>query len=172
MSNTLESLGLSKDDLITLLADKVFSALHGEEGELLDKVSSIVNKRLSDNIGNILDVCVRQKIDAEMEKVLSGMITPVNVWGEQTGEPISLRAAMHEAARDYWNVKVNKDGKPEHWNSVPRYQWVMNNIAKDAFNTALKDNINLMVASLKQAIAKDIHKACDEHLDKLIPIKG
>lgn len=168
MSDT--TFGIKPEDILELaaqkLADQYCDQYHVQQRayELIEsRVEGICTKNLVQKIDDVLT--------AEMERILTAEIVPLDMWGEKTGQPTNIRDMIAERARKFWDERVEKDGKLTSYGGQPRHEHMMRQIVNDEFDKAIKQNIVEIIAGMKDAMRAHSHKVADEYLDKLIAVK-
>jgi hypothetical protein len=125
----------------------------------------MVYERLSTRVNAAVD----EQLRVEMTNIMAEKITPVNVWGEIAGEETTLREALRQRAREFWEVKIDKDGRPNKYGGTERYKTLMQQLLKDEFSAAVRENAGEIVAAFKAAVKGNLQSMVNEHIEKLIP---
>ena len=163
--------GITPEEIIELAAQKLSDQLADSEA-LQNSVEGKVNARIEKLFATNLNAKVEAFLSAEMERILSAEICPVNIWGEKQGNPTTIKAVLATRAREFWDTKVNSDGKPgDFYSNKPRHEWLFEKIVKDQFAEAVKQNITNLVGSLKDSLSTSAAKIVREHIDKIIQVK-
>lgn len=171
-TTTTNPFGITREEILNLAAEKLADQ-HGD----FDDINTLAQKTICQRVDEYFAATVKSKIDTylaeTMHKLVSTEIAPVNIWGEKTGEPTTLRDAMAEKARDYWNVVVNDDGKPsDRWGAkLTRAEWLMKKIVGEEFSAAMKQNLTDIVGTFKDALRIQAQKDIGEHLNKILAVK-
>lgn len=168
----LEALGITADELREQIIERAATKLAddaGDEGYLGDRAIEIVKERIERSVAKNLDLRIEQTLAAEMGKILRETITPVDIWGERTGAPTTLRDALAERARVFWDVRVDKEGKPSTYGGSPRHEHLLRQLLNEEFTKAVRENITGMVTAFRDAVKVDAARITAEHIDKLIP---
>ncbi len=168
MSLALEELGITKEDLIDRVIERLIERLDTEDEfftTLSDRARDLVHETLSNKINAAVDA----RLGDEMTTILAEKIVPVNAWGERAGEETTLMDAFRSKAREFWDVSVDKDGKPTRWGGIPRHEHIMQKVLKDEFAKAVRDNATEIVTAFKAAVKGNISSMVNEHIEKLIP---
>jgi hypothetical protein len=165
--------GITKEEVLNLAAQKAADMAVEDGGEnVYDAAMQIVRDRLDKVFGERINAAVDNALSAELEKVLSEKITPVNLWGEKAGNPITLRAAMRDKSAEFWSQTVNSKGEPSSgYGTVPRWEFVMRKFLNTEFDAVIKQNIVEVVGALKASMRADIAAKCNAMLDDLIIVK-
>lgn len=163
--------GITKEDVINLAAQKIADEYCSTE-EVSDIAANVITQRIND----VLAAGLKERIDSflreEMEKLVSQEIFPVDIWGERAGGPTTIRAELAKRAREFWNVKVDMNGKESGWGGTERSKVMMQQIVKDEFANAVKEHSDVIVAEFKAALKENATKLVAEHIDKLINVKS
>ena len=171
MSNeTTNPYGITKDELLGLAADK----LAGQYADL-PEITDLAQSLIKDRVKELFESGLKNRIDTflagEMEKIISQEIHPVDMWGEKTGQPTTIKAQLALRAKEFWDLRVDEQGKESSWGGQPRHQYLLKKVAREEFEKAVKENIDGMVGAFKVAIRADAVRFATEHIDKLITLR-
>lgn len=169
IKTAIKALGITREEVLERAARMLADDAASEE-----YVGDSVRTLIKDRVEKATSAAVPAKIDAflsvEMERYLAHEYTPVDIWGEATGKPTSIRGALHAQAKSFWEVKVDKDGKPSTWNGTVRYEWMFSKILGDEFQKAINRNITDVIGGLKDALRTDARAQIDKHLDTVLKV--
>lgn len=142
---------------------------HSLDAEISGFLSDEVRKQLRDRISIALD--------AEIDRVMSAEIVPVNMWGEQNGDPTTIRDQIHQRALTYWNEKVEPDRNNRGrfvittgYGGKPRHTAVFESVAAEAFEDAIRKNVIEIVSAFKESLKADSAKFVAGEIEKHIKI--
>lgn len=162
--------GITREEVLELAANKLVADYCDPE-----HLSQTANRKIEDQIKKMFEEKLKSRIDAflkeEMQKIVSTEIIPVNIWGEREGTPTTIRASLAKRAHEFWNTKVDKDGRESGWSGEERSKVLMKTMMQEAFTVAVKENIDVIVAQFKEALKADAAKVTAAHIDKLILLK-
>lgn len=158
---------ITKEEVLELAAQKLADN-YGDNGELADAATTRLRERIEEIIKTGIASRVDAFLDAEMRELLSKEIIPLTMWGEKAGEPTTLRDVLHKRALEFWDVRVDKDGRKSDWGGTPRHEHLMSKILQDEFAQAVKQNASTIVAAFKQALLADSKKLVEQHINALI----
>lgn len=161
--------GITREEVLNLAAQKLADLCGGDE--LSERAESMISQRVKELFESGVKRRIDEFLDTEMKKIVSEEIVPVNIWGEREGKPTTIRAELAKRAQQFWNVKVDKDGHESHYGGKERSKALMDEILKDTFASAVKENADVIVAEFKAALKTDATKLVEDHIDKLITIK-
>ena len=168
----IKELGITREEILNLAAEKLIQESPADSDESLsDLARRIVESKVSQYIADNLRTKIDQTLTAEIERLLSTTITPVDIFGKATGSPTTIRSALAEKAKAFWDTKVDKDGNPAAYSGEPRYQMVMQKIVKTEFEAAIRQNATAIVDGFKAALKADATRLLSEHIEKLIPAR-
>lgn len=164
--------GITKEEIIELAAQKLADQMADPES-LSDSVDSKINERVQKLFETLINTKVDAFLSEQMSAIISKEICPVDIFGEKTGEPTTIKAVLAKRAREFWDIKVNEEGKPgDYYSNKPRHQWMFEKIVKEQFAEAVKQNITNLVGEFKNAISDSAVKITKEHIDKLIQLRS
>jgi hypothetical protein len=158
---------ITKEEVLELAANKLVSEVDQDHALL-----ELAEARICDQVDKIVAKGLKERVDAvltsEMEALLSKEIVPVDIWGEKAGTPTTIRAPLHQRARDFWNVSVDREGRENTYDGTPRHKLLMENILKDEFEKSVKANADVIVAEFKKALLLSSTKMITDHINRLI----
>lgn len=171
-------LNIDPKDVLNLAAQKVADAVLGEHPDLFEVVSSRIedeiNKIVTDEMRASMIEAIDKKLAEETEKVLQQKIIPVDIWGEGKGEPTTIREQLHKRALEYWEERVEPDRnnrgmyRPTSYGGQPRHKLIFKDVARDAFDEAIKENVTEMVRAFRDAMRKDAFALVTKHIDDVV----
>lgn len=166
---------ITREELLNLAAQKLADQAQ-DESELIEMANKLVREKVEKALAQSVLASVDKFLADEMEKILSQTICPVDVWGDRTGAPTTLRATLHERAKAYWAENVDGEGKlvTNSWSSSgkPRAEWLMCKVAGKEFEGVVKQNIVNIIGALKDAVRDDMKANVDKYLNELIKVKS
>lgn len=163
--------GITREEVLNLAAQKLVDA-YGGDPDLSETAERMIREKVTEAFANRLNRRIDEFLTAEMAKLLGQEIVPVNIWGDREGTPTTIRAELAKRARDFWNVRVDKDGRESSYGGSERSKVLMGQILKDEFSNAVKENAEVIIAEFKSALKVDATKLVTEHIDKLITVKS
>lgn len=169
--NNENPFGITKSEIMDLAANKLADQM--SDTEFLE---GLVTSKIESRIDELFKSSINAKVDAflstEMERILSKEIVPVDIWGESTGEPTTIKAVLAKRAREFWDTKVNSEGKPgDYYSNKARHEWLFAKIVQDEFAAAVKQNITNLVGSFKESISASATKIVQEHINQIIQVR-
>jgi len=163
---TIEALGLSQEKLTNLVVDHIaheYSNLENIDSVFRQEMNSRINNYFKKQVQNLIDKTISEQI----EKLMDKKISPVDIWGDPTGEPTTIKSALHERAMKYWDTNVDTEGRLINYGGKPRYQHMIEKALTQQFNKAMKENINTIVDAFKDAMKKDAIKHVENYVEKV-----
>lgn len=162
---------ITREEVLGLAAQKLVDVYCGDP-DLSETAERMIKDKVNEAFASKLSRRIDEFLTAEMERLLGQEIVPVNIWGERDGKATTLRAAIAERARIFWDVKIDGDGRECSYGGQPRSRALMEKILKDEFANAVKSNADLIIGEFKAALKTDATKLVTEHIDKLITVKS
>lgn len=166
----ITQLGIGKEELLELAATKLADHL-ADLSELESAVTEKIDERISRALGDKLRERIDSFLTAELTKLVDQKFTPVDMWGESTGKPTTIREALSERAKKFWEMPVDEHGRESTYGGTPRHERLYGKIVREAFEQAVKENAELIVSKFKEAIRADALKLTADHINKLIPMR-
>lgn len=163
---------LNQKELEAAIIKQAVGELLGNDDQIYIRVHDEVTKRVNAALSKRLDASIERAINETMEKALDSDIQPVNVWGEKTGKPTSIRAALHERARGFWQEKVDNKGEKSSYGGRPRYEHVLSMITAKEFDSAIKQNIVNIASAIKDAVRADFYAQVDAKLNEFFKVNS
>lgn len=180
----LEQVGITKDELIDRIVEKALGITAdykqtGEESWEDIPLSSVVDRKITEAIGNLVDTMkktIQTRIDEimtrEVEKVFTLPFQPVTRWGEKNGEETTIRDLIAKEADEYWKKVVNKNGEPITGYSLDsgsiRAEHYARKVMTEYYNKELVETVKTMADELKKripaTIGEEITKTVQKHI--------
>lgn len=162
--------GITREELLALAVQKLVDA-YADDSALSERAESMIRNRVEVLFSSALQERVDAFLDAEIKRVVGEEIVPVNIWGEREGKPTTIRAELAKRAQEFWNVRVDDQGRESSYGGTERSKRFMAQILKDEFAAAVKENADVILREFKAALKADATKLVTEHIDKLITVK-
>lgn len=163
--------GITKEDVLELAAKKLVDEAQESFDSLIDRAERNLREKINEAFTKSLQGNIDSLLVKEMETLMRTEFTPVNVWGEKTGKPTTIRDALHERAKLFWEVKVDDKGKETAYYGKPRSEHLMRDLLNEEFTKAIRENATEIVLAFKEAVRGNAAQLLGEHIEKLIPVK-
>ena len=131
-----------------------------------DKVNALFQERAAELVETAVADAIKEGLDATYQ--------PLDQFGRADGEPTSIRKRLGEMARDYWNTRVDKSGKPttDSYRTMTRAEYVMIQACGDDFHKMVKQQAVNVTAELKDSLRAELKRWIDVTLDGLLRVKS
>ena len=171
--STENPLGITKEEVIKIVAGRIYDDICDGDS-MADLVKTEVEKRVSQAMQNIagksIDAVIEESMKEQLKRLLDAEVNPVNIWGERTGKPTTIREQVAAKMSAFWSELVNDAGNPTSYNGKPRYQVVIKAHIDEAMQKAVKDHAGIIVAELSAALKRDAVKSVSENIDRWIKV--
>lgn len=180
MSNLLEQLGITREEVIDRIVNKALglnsdSKQVGKDEWETVPFSEVVDQKIEQAIGNILESAktviqnkIFETVDREAKKVFDSPFQMVNRFGEPTGDLITIRDLIANESLDYWNTEVDEKGQPVKGGyysvKIKRSQYYARKIMTEVFDKELVTEVKKMAIELKNKIPSTI----SEEISKIV----
>lgn len=177
MSNETKTMNapfeITKEEVLNLAAQKLVDAYEYRDSDsITERAEEIIRRKVGELFS---ETSIKAKIDAvlteELDRLLGQEIVPVDIWGHREGKPTTIRAQLSERARKFWEVPVDREGRESSYGGTPRHKLLMEQIVKEEFSKAVKENAEVIVSEFKAALKIDASKLVSDHIDKLISVR-
>jgi len=172
----LEALGITKEDLIDKLAEKILRLEYPNQEDgcdykntIGDMVRTAVEKKVHTHVSESVLLSIDEVLRDKLSEVLEQEVTPVNIFGDKVGKPTTIKAALAEKAKDFWLQKVDKAGKPTDstWGDAkPRYEFLIKENLRDSLDEVVKANVDDILKGFKSALREDCIKSLDSRISR------
>lgn len=169
MELTLESLGLSRDEIFA---------------RVVDRISELAMEDWNDEMDKVLQAQVMEKVNAAVETIAGRHVLPnvaayvealclqeTNKWGEKRGAPVTFVEYLVQRAEAYLTEPVDYAGKPKsggeyHWKaSQTRVSHLVHEhlqySIQQAMTRALKDANSAIVGGIEEAVKIKLNQVAD-----------
>ena len=164
----LTQLGIGKEEILDIAATKLADEF-GDNDEIYERATKVLRERIEEVVKTRVTLTVEAVLSSEMEKIMREKVTPVDIWGEKTGEPTTIRAQLADKALVFWTTQVSADGKPTTYGGTSRAEHVMRKVAQEEFQKALRQSVSEVVAAFKASLTNEMAKNIENHINHLIP---
>lgn len=154
--------GITKDDVLRLCAERILEQV---ESDVADSIRDMVRSKVRDTIEVEVHKSISIALKEEMERILTSPITPVNMWGERTGSPTTIRDQLAMRAKHFFEEKVNQRGEAESYGGRPRYEVAYTQLAQKAFDEAIKANMETIALTVKQSVRSSLWQSINNALN-------
>ena len=170
MSNILEQVGITKEELIERIVEKALgiTAEHKQTGEETWEeipLSSVVDEKINSAIGDFISkmepfITKRIEIimDEQIEAVFNKPFQKVNNWGEKKGEVTTIKDIIYDDAKKYWTLMVDKDGRETngYGDKFTRAEFYARKVMQTHYEKELEHEVKKMSLEMKQKIPQTI----------------
>lgn len=165
------NIDLNQEEIQESVINKCVREIMGNDYDTLEmqistQVQSLVNEAVAKNIED----AVEKHLTDAFSKALDESISPVNTWGEPTGETATLKVMIHNRAREFWNEKVDGAGKRSQYGGQPRHEKMLGDVMREEFTTAISQNIVNIAGALKDSVRKGFYAQIDKGLSDIFKV--
>jgi hypothetical protein len=165
-------LKLDQERLEQAIVDRAVDELLGGEGRIDVRIGDEIKRQVSEVLAKTLHTRIEAALNEVMSRALDTEMQPVSVWGEREGNPTTIRAALHERARNFWNEKVDSKGEKSTYGGRPRWEHVLSIMATKEFESAIKQDIVNVAAAIKDSVRETFYAEVDAKLNEYFKVKS
>lgn len=180
---TLEALGLTKEEIIERIADRVSERLlestycdeDGDEGSMPSSFARAMQERIKAKIGEAIDGIAGRHVLPNVETYVENLcLQETNRWGEKTGKSLTFIEYLIERAEAYLAEEVDFEGKTKSesrgysWSkSQTRVAHLVHRHLHYSIETAMKNAIENANKVIVGGLQKTIEIKLQEVAEKL-----
>lgn len=165
---------LNQERIEAAIVAEVADRIIGED-ELFNRVRKAVDNRIDQLFKDQADAQIRAAIDAAILNGFEREYTRVNSWGEREGQPTTIRKELEKVIGNYWNEKVDTNGKKSSYHSerdLTRAEWLMAKMVADDFNGHMKQHVVNVGGALKDQLRVSLHGTVNELLSGVFRVNS
>lgn len=176
---TIESLGISKDDLTDRIVERVSHAvLHnttcdedGDERWLQSEFSKTLQALVVDKINKAVEDIAGKNVLPNVASYVEGLcLQETNRWGEKVGKPVTFVEYLVSRAESYLREEVDYEGRSKaersdsySWRSSgTRVSYMIHKHLQYSIETAMKDALKTANASIVGGLQKAVEQKLAE----------
>lgn len=176
MEVTLESLGITKEELSERIVKRLTDGLLFQEEQTADEDGVLCSYSTESEFAAKLQEMVREKVDAAVTDVASRTVVPqitdiienfaiqrTNEWGEKKGEPFTFVEYLVKRAEAFMSEPVNSDGKTKEevsgsWygSKTTRIAYMIDKHLHYSIQSAMQDALAAANANIVEGIKKAV----------------
>ncbi len=140
--------------------------------------TEMLRKAIEKRINEVFTECAERQIaDAVNAAIRDGFdreYCRVNAWGEKASPPTTIRKELERLVADYWNAKVDKNGKPSdaYGCSSTRAEWIMMQLVASDFKGEMNQHVANVAGGLKDGLRKTLHETVNELLSGVFHVRS
>lgn len=157
MKFDLESLGITKDDILERIANEATS-MDGLLENIRREVRAEMVKSASQQIGPIIADALRD--------IMTHRFTPVDCWGEAKGKETCLRDMVKDRCVGYLKEKVDASGRAsDGYNAkMTRGEWIAQAAAREVVDSEAKEQVRAAV----EVARKEVFDLLSKHVSQIL----
>lgn len=175
MALSIEELGITQDELISRVVEKICDSTLTEFGTDEDgnetPYPSSFQKRLRDAIKTCIDTKIAAIAEKHILPKVSEMVETItiqetNKWGEKKGEPVSFIEYMTNRAEAYLREDVNYEGKAKAESNS--YSWSK---SQSRITHLVHKHLQYSIETAMQAAMQNANSAIADGIQQTVKIK-
>jgi hypothetical protein len=171
---TLETLGISQEDLRQRLVRRLAEELLASEGYdewNTEPTDATLAARVPRQLTDGLRKSVKDAIAAEIARlgdayakplvwqIMEAGIQPTNQYGEPKGDRMTVTELIADAARQYMETRVDRDGKVSSYRGgMIRLDWVVNEAVRKHVASKIEESIQDPKSTLAEALTDAVRR--------------
>lgn len=137
---------------------------------IIDRLSAHIIEKNLNNLNNIIEKNVNDKIDIETTKYVKQWFNKKHIeikdsWGDTIKKHTDINALLKEKFNNALNVKVDKEGKAGGYHAdQTRLEWIIDTKIKKTFKVNLKEKLDKVIQEVKKELENKIENDVKFHL--------
>lgn len=141
------------------------------ESQIVERTAHLLLERLQDTVEREARNRVIPAIDAALstlvESALTRVFTPVNAFGEPTGDKTTIASLLSKKADEFLSEKVSVNGRTDSYGDKrPRYEYIVGKMLQEAFDSQVQKEVKAIAADAKAQAKTAVTKLLVEQLSK------
>lgn len=165
---------INQERIEQAIVEQAVDNIVNEDG-FIKRVQKAVDSRIDALFKERADVAINSAINDAIRNGFDREYCRVTAWGEKDGAPTTIRKQLEKVIGDYWNTRVDKNGKPtnnSYDSCITRAEWVMSKIVADDFNEQMKQHVVNVAGGLKDNLRRSLHETINELLSGVFKVKS
>lgn len=141
------------------------------ESQIVERAAHLLLERLQDTVEREARNRIIPAIDAALgtlvESALTRVFTPVNAFGEPTGDKTTIASLLSKKADEFLSEKVSVNGRTDGYGDKrPRYEYIVGKMLQEAFDSQVQKEVKAIAADAKAQAKTAVTKLLVEQLSK------
>ena len=130
-----------------------------DQKALRDRVARAVDMRVDTHLREVADSQIKAAIEAAILQGFEREYHRVDSFGRREGQATTIRAELEKVIGDYWNTRVDSQGKPStnsYGTNITRAEWVMTQLVAADFKGDMKQHVVNLGGVLKDKLRAEL----------------
>lgn len=137
----------------------------------VERTSHLLLERLQDTVEREARARILPGIDTALntlvESAVTRVFTPVNAFGEPTGDKTTIASLLAKKADAFLSEKVNPAGRADGYGDKrPRYEFIVGKMLQEAFDSQVQQEVRKIAIDAKAQARAAVTKLLVEQLTK------
>lgn len=134
--------------------------------ELKSRIDKVWASEVQDQIGAIVQKEISDGFNRQYQKV--------DNWGDQVGEPTTIKAELQRLVTSYWQEKVDaRNGqKSDSYGAITRAEYTMMRVCSKDFSEQANQEVANMAGALKDGLRLALHETTNKMLNEVFKVKS
>jgi hypothetical protein len=138
--------------------------------QLAPEIKKIIRRQVEETILEAAKGQFSKHAEKMTQEFFEREFTKTDTWGQKTGEKVSPIEHFGKLFIQYMGQKVDDKGNESTYSgTVPRTVWIMQKLAIEPLNAAIKDQVGKVAAEAKQQITNSVSRYIADQLTPQIP---
>ena len=128
-------------------------------------------KEMREAVKAEITMIVREVVESEVRQIADSEFTPTNKWGEKTGDPVTLRGMVADAARTWFSEPTDERGNvgyAANGPKRPRIEWKILGLISEVFKAEAATTVEAVKNEVRAGVQRKIGAEIASAVAKLL----
>lgn len=159
-----------EDAIIAEVSDKMIG-----DDDLYSRVKTALDARIDKHFREVADAQISSAVELAIASGFEREYQRVDNFGSAKGEKTTIRKELEKLIGDYWNCRVDREGKPttdSHGSKATRAEWMMTQLVAADFQGDMKQHIVNLGGALKDGLRTELHQTVNKLLSDVFHVRS
>jgi hypothetical protein len=145
-----------------------------EELDVTEMLRKAVDKRINEVFTECAERQIADAVNSAIREGFDHEYCRVNTFGQKASHPTTIRKELDRMIAEYWNAKVDKNGKPSdgYGEKMTRAEWTMAQMVASDFKGEMQQHVANVAGGLKDGLRKTLHSTVNELLSGVFRVRS
>jgi uncharacterized membrane-anchored protein YjiN (DUF445 family) len=158
-----------EEGIICKVADEMIHS-----ADMRKRIQHAVDERIDKLFQTVANAQITRAVEEAIKQSFEREFCRVDSFGQQVGKTTTIRKELEILIGDYWNTKVDKQGKPctSYSSSITRAEYIMTKLVAADFEGEMKQHVINIGSSLKDKLRSELHETVDKLLSEVFHVRS
>lgn len=165
---------IDQEKIEKAIVEQAVEELVGNE-DIYNRVRTGVDERINKIFKDTAEAQISEAIAIAIRKGFEHSYQKVDSFGRPSGDKTTIAEQLEKQIGGYWNVQVDKDGKPtdnSYSSKGNRAEWLMTKMVAEDFKGEMKQHIINLGGALKDKLREELHATVARLLSEVFYVRS